>query len=651
MTTAEAARLLDLPSDSTSEQLETRFLELRRRLEDKIAKAPTPGLQAKYRTSLADITAAFEHLTLEADSSDLPVLQRSMAKAGSGSGVPPPTRNVPELRTKEPPLVGAHTTQRVTKSNNREFIIVAIIAVSLLAGGGWYVLKTREEAALAVEEARRAALRLDEKINESTRRLNSVSKLKANFDDLMRDTERAISDLKNSEREAAKSSGWQAAYIQQERASTERFLAALKEQQRTNPAWVAIENARGFINAKKPEQAEPELGKAEQALTQLPDLHASDRTLLILDPLWKNASEVWMAGNDGPVGEYLSRFSVSAAAQKSLRDSLLFLNQRSETLVAEAPRRIALLARVVGEQDDQVQSAKNEQSRRESIARLSKRFNDWKVDEWKNPVEVEQCLKELSQLAGINEKSYTDALDRRNIALKALSEVSNWGLATNPPADASQKIKNAERWWPKSNSEIANANRILVKSIALAVLSKYDQSNAIVVLEKEEWVGENQSKGTSSVQNDKYLYFISLENKDPFFNANASSIRVMNELVVDGDSFNKLLKGIYTTRPVTTSGVRDTRSPANTINLFKVMVSPKPIDFDIGLGKTISSKSPYRIVVELEFEGKRARVVFPIEFNARTKEFFGALAQLNELQVDLSELPDVDKKSWNSLGN
>ena len=68
MSPIEAAKLLDLPADATPDQLEARFNELRRKLEDKIARAPTPGLQAKYRESLAEITTAFETLTLAADS-------------------------------------------------------------------------------------------------------------------------------------------------------------------------------------------------------------------------------------------------------------------------------------------------------------------------------------------------------------------------------------------------------------------------------------------------------------------------------------------------------------------------------------------------------------------------------------------------------
>ena len=56
MLPAEATKLLDVPADASPEQLEARFHELRSKLEDKIAKAPTPGLKAKYRESLEEIT-------------------------------------------------------------------------------------------------------------------------------------------------------------------------------------------------------------------------------------------------------------------------------------------------------------------------------------------------------------------------------------------------------------------------------------------------------------------------------------------------------------------------------------------------------------------------------------------------------------------
>jgi DNA primase len=137
MTAAEAARLLDLPPDATPAQLEARFLELRARLEDKIAKAPTPGLKEKYRGSLADITTAFEQLTLAADGGSLPVLERVTA-SGVGASVAD-ARPASSASAPRP-------VQPVTKTkSNREFLIVALIAVLVLGIGGWWIVKTRSE--------------------------------------------------------------------------------------------------------------------------------------------------------------------------------------------------------------------------------------------------------------------------------------------------------------------------------------------------------------------------------------------------------------------------------------------------------------------------------------------------------------------------
>ena len=155
MSPSDAARILDLPADTTPEQLEARFNELRRKLEDKIAKAPTPGLQAKYRETLAEITTAFETLTLAADSSSLPVT----TKQGAGStehGVrnassPPVPSRSPQVG---PPLAGVPPPAKRAKSGGKEFLIVALIAVALLGAGGWFVIKTRAENA---EKTRLAA--------------------------------------------------------------------------------------------------------------------------------------------------------------------------------------------------------------------------------------------------------------------------------------------------------------------------------------------------------------------------------------------------------------------------------------------------------------------------------------------------------------
>lgn len=95
MTAAEAAKLLDLAPGTAPEQIEARFADLRAKLEDKVAKAPTPGLRDKYRSSLALVTSAFETLTLNADTDSLPSLRRGSAATPSPARTPPPATPPP----------------------------------------------------------------------------------------------------------------------------------------------------------------------------------------------------------------------------------------------------------------------------------------------------------------------------------------------------------------------------------------------------------------------------------------------------------------------------------------------------------------------------------------------------------------------------
>ena len=143
MNALDAAKLLEVASEATPEQIETRFLELQAKLEDKIAKAPTPGLKVKYRESLAEITTAFETLTLAADSSTLPVLRRESESRGqkpeTGSSSLPSAANRPPV---------------AKRSAGREFALIGVIAVAVLGAGGWWVMKTRAENA---EKERTAA--------------------------------------------------------------------------------------------------------------------------------------------------------------------------------------------------------------------------------------------------------------------------------------------------------------------------------------------------------------------------------------------------------------------------------------------------------------------------------------------------------------
>lgn len=209
MTLTEAARLLEIAPDATPDQLEKRFLELRARLEDKIAKAPTPGLQAKYRTSLAQITEAFESLTLAADSSTLPVLQRVQPAAADSSR--PAASVAPAAPVRSSPK---------KKSGNKEFILVAVIAVAVLGAGGWWVVKSRADhaekvrlealAKLEAEEKRAAEIAAAEAekqrletLNASLRSGLAVARTEwASLEDQVQMAERNLADLKSDYRDA-----------------------------------------------------------------------------------------------------------------------------------------------------------------------------------------------------------------------------------------------------------------------------------------------------------------------------------------------------------------------------------------------------------------------------------------------------------------
>jgi hypothetical protein len=160
MTPPDAAKLLEVAPDSTPEQIEARFLDLRRKLEDKIAKAPTPGLKEKYRATLAEVTTAFETLTLAADSSALPVLQR-------GTATPAPVGRVTLPRDPAPLSSVVSPAPSAKKSPGKEFVFVAVVAVVVLAGGGWFIMKTRAENAEKERIAAEAKLAADRKAEEA----------------------------------------------------------------------------------------------------------------------------------------------------------------------------------------------------------------------------------------------------------------------------------------------------------------------------------------------------------------------------------------------------------------------------------------------------------------------------------------------------
>ncbi len=309
MSPLEAAKLLEVAPDANPEQIEARFHELRTKLEEKIGKAPTPGLKAKYRESLEEITHAFETLTLAADASALPVLQRQKTEDGGrtteGGGAKPAPTATP---------VAASRSVPTRKSGSKEFVIVAIIAVALLAVGGWWVMKTKAEneekariaaeaAAMAKAEAERLAVekqraeaaekarlaaeqdRLD-KLSAATR--SRIAELRISWEALEQEAralERKTSDLKAEERSLVNNlkGGTSPDLLQ-----TQAELAAhvelsdwLHQQLLRHPAKVARVQGEELLSAKQVDEAVTTIDRAAEEQFRLENEFAANRKSML----------------------------------------------------------------------------------------------------------------------------------------------------------------------------------------------------------------------------------------------------------------------------------------------------------------------------------------------------------------------------------
>lgn len=183
MTREEAAEFLGLTARASATERSAQYDTLRRQLEDKLAKAPTPGLREKYRNNLKQIEEAFAALAETDDSAALPVAQKQTAgegmpsshsfDGGSALAATSPSRSAQALTLHSKP-----------KSDGKEFLIVAAIAVVLLAAGGWFVMKTRAENAEAARLATEAKAAADRKAEEA--RLAAEAKKKTEGAEMVR---------------------------------------------------------------------------------------------------------------------------------------------------------------------------------------------------------------------------------------------------------------------------------------------------------------------------------------------------------------------------------------------------------------------------------------------------------------------------------
>ncbi len=327
MTTAEAAQILQLAGDATPAQIEARFRELRAMLEEKIAKALTPGLQAKYRSSFAEITTAFETLILSADTAALPGLTSAPTAMANPSRLPPlpaqvPAPSLPPLPTSSPrsslpPLAMQVLVQAVPpapvtpakKSGGKSLLLGVIAAVIVLAAGGWLFMKIQadnaEKARLEVEAKQRAdsvaqqeKARItaaekagrDKKDKELAALRARVAEIHASYDSAQRSqlaSERALAEMKIKQDELAAagkgsaSPEWRALATQLQ--AQERYLAWFKDNLPGHPAKAARSQVMEVLTSRSIDSATPLVEAYAKTVRQLQnDIGRARDELLVL---------------------------------------------------------------------------------------------------------------------------------------------------------------------------------------------------------------------------------------------------------------------------------------------------------------------------------------------------------------------------------
>ncbi|MDZ4797702.1 MAG: hypothetical protein SGI92_06030 [Bryobacteraceae bacterium] len=289
MTSTDAAKLLELPLDASPEQLEARFLELRTKLEGKIAKAPTPGLQAKYRESLALVTTAANTLAKDTGGS-LPTTQRR-------DPTPPPSDSISAQN------VGAVRPARQGASNfaRGEVFVVAGLALILLVAGAWYWRMTEIEFADRVRleaEAERQASAVRKQAEEERRRQdNLLAVLRAQMAESETKLEtanrteqeavRTLNKLRTKERQINQDSAGvpnlEAQALTAQMTAQTAFVSWLRETLPTHPVALSKTKVEDLLSARAVDQAAAAVGVfATELATLLEEISLREPALVAI---------------------------------------------------------------------------------------------------------------------------------------------------------------------------------------------------------------------------------------------------------------------------------------------------------------------------------------------------------------------------------
>jgi hypothetical protein len=166
----DAYEILGLKSDASEAERHDAFRLLQTKLEDKLGRAPTPGLKEKYRASLLKLEQAIEVIELSMDGADLPMLRPDY---DDPHGVSESTERIASLETVESKRQPSakettHPSENIKPSpqgeGNRKEVLMSVLVVLLLiaVGAGWW-FGYESPRRLEVAELVQKAVKLEEK--------------------------------------------------------------------------------------------------------------------------------------------------------------------------------------------------------------------------------------------------------------------------------------------------------------------------------------------------------------------------------------------------------------------------------------------------------------------------------------------------------
>ncbi len=162
MTAEEANQILGLPAGATAEERAALFKEQRKKLDQKLAQAPTPGLEAKYREALRRLDEAYETLAASQDNSDLPSLRpdfnepaatqnRPNAALAAASGLSAESGGKPD---------STHPAPAGNGGSRKNWVAAVFVAAAVLILASWlipFIQEKQAESEAAIKEAERLA--------------------------------------------------------------------------------------------------------------------------------------------------------------------------------------------------------------------------------------------------------------------------------------------------------------------------------------------------------------------------------------------------------------------------------------------------------------------------------------------------------------